>query len=168
MKFDADNITSICTVIISVISLVTTIIFSRLQIKHNKNSVRPISAIKVSDYENDIAVKLENVGTGPLLIKRLRFKDRLRESSTLISMMPKIDQLWTTFTGAVDDWTIPVDGKLILLELIPESDAVKDIIRKKLANITVILQYEDIYGTKFYDQRKLDFFGRHVDNSDDI
>ncbi len=65
------SITSICAVVISTVSMVFTVIFSVLQIKHNKNSVRPISAIKVSDYENKISVRIENVGTGPLLIKKM-------------------------------------------------------------------------------------------------
>lgn len=62
-------LTSIFAVIISIISMVFTVIFSVLQIKHNKNSVRPISAIKVTDYENKISVRIDNVGTGPLIIK---------------------------------------------------------------------------------------------------
>ena len=161
MSLNTDNVISICAVIISVISLITSIVFSRLQMKHNKNSVRPISSITVSDYEDDIAVKIKNVGTGPLMIKALKFKDNLQESSVLISMMPKINQLWRTFTEAVDGRTIPVGGELVLLELIPESEEVKSEVRSKLAKITVILCYEDIYGTKFEDQRTLDFFGRH-------
>ena len=95
-------ITSIFAVIISIISMIFTVIFSSQQLKHNKNSVKPISAIKFSDYEDVLAVKLENVGTGPLTIKRLVFKNETQESSALISMMPPIDQLWTTFTESVE------------------------------------------------------------------
>ena len=156
-------ITSICAVIISIISMIFTVIFSMLQIKHNKNSVRPISAIKVSDYEDKIAVKIHNVGTGPLLIKKLTLKNGVKESSTLISMMPEIEQLWSTFTESIDGWTIPVGGKVILLEIHPKSDKVRKIVRKELAKITVSLDYTDIYHTKFYDFRELDFFGRHED-----
>lgn len=154
-------ITSIFAVIISIISMIFTVIFSLQQLKHNKNSVKPISAIKFSDYEDVLAVKLENVGTGPLTIKRLVFKNETQESSTLISMMPPIDQLWTTYTESVDGWTIPVGGQLIFLKLHPESDETKSLIRKELSKITVYLEYMDIYNTKFQDKRSLDFFGRH-------
>lgn len=154
-------ITSIFAVIISIISMIFTVVFSFRQLKHNKNSVKPISAIKFSDYEDVLAVKLENVGTGPLTIKRLVFKNETQESSTLISMMPPIDQLWTTFTESVDGWTIPVGGQLIFLKLHPESDETKSLIRKELSKITVYLEYMDIYNTKFQDKRSLDFFGRH-------
>lgn len=154
-------ITSIFAVIISLVSMIFTVIFSLQQLKHNKNSVKPISAIKFNDYEDVIAVKLENVGTGPLTIKRLVFKNESQESSTLISMMPPIDQMWTTFTESVDGWTIPVGGQLIFLKLHPKSDETKSLIRKELSKITINLEYMDIYNTKFQDKRSLDFFGRH-------
>ena len=164
LNFDSDTliaITSIFAVIISIVSMIFTVIFSLQQLKHNKNSVKPISAIKLSDYEDELAVKLQNVGTGPLTIKKLIFKNESQESSTLIAMMPPINQLWTTFTEPVDGWTIPVDEQLIFLELHPESDETKSLVRKELSKITIYLEYMDIYNTKFQDRRSLDFFGRH-------
>lgn len=67
-------ITSLCAVIISTLSFVLTVITGFLQIKHNKNSIRPISDIRVQDYEDLIAVRIENVGIGPLVVRKLRFK----------------------------------------------------------------------------------------------
>ncbi len=166
LNFDSNTliaITSIFAVIISIVSMIFTVIFSFQQLKHNKNSVKPISAIKFSDYEDELAVKLENVGTGPLTIKRLVFKNESQESSTLISMMPPINQLWTTYTESVDGWTVPVGGQLIFLKLHPESDETKLLIRKELSKITIYLEYMDIYNTKFQDKRSLDFFGRHFE-----
>lgn len=156
-------ITSICAIIISVLSLVSTIIFSLLQQKHNKNSVKPISAILLSDYEDRISVKIRNVGTGPLTIKKLTLKDGICESSDLISLMPKVNQWWTTFTEPVDGWTIPVGGELILIEIHPVSDEIKKSVRKALSKITAYLEYTDIYNTKFQDERSFEFFGRHYE-----
>ena len=113
------------------------------------------------DYENELAVKIENVGTGPLVIKKLVVKNNVQESSALINLMPQIDQIWSTFTGNVDGTTIPVGGQLILLRLYPESDEIKTLVRKELSTMTVYLEYTDIYNTKFQDKRLLDFFGRH-------
>lgn len=164
LNFDSDTliaITSVFAVIISIVSMIFTVVFSLQQLKHNKNSVKPISAIKVSDYEDELAVKLENVGTGPLTIKKLVFKNEVQESSTLITMMPPISQSWTTFTESVNGWTIPVGGQIIFLELHPQSNETKSLIRKELSKITVNLEYKDIYNTKFQDKRSLDFFGRH-------
>lgn len=154
-------ITSVCAVFISIVSMVFTVIFSILQQKHNKNSVKPISAIKPYDYEDELTVKIQNVGTGPLTIKKVVFKNSSKESDTLISLMPKIDQGWSTFTDSIDGCTIPVGGELILLRLYPESEKTKTIVRKALSKITIYLEYTDIYDTVFKDEKSLDFFGRH-------
>ena len=154
-------ITSVCAVFISIVSMVFTVIFSILQQKHNKNSVKPISAINFNDYEDVLAVRIQNVGTGPLTIKKVVFKNSSQESDTLISLMPQIDQMWSTFTESIDGWTISVGGELILLRLYPESEKTKIIVRKALSKITIYLEYTDIYDTVFKDERSLDFFGRH-------
>lgn len=165
-NFDSDTliaITSIFAVIISIVSMIFTVIFSLFQLKHNKNSVRPISSIKFGDYEDEITVKIENVGTGPLTIKKLICKNDYQESPTLIDLMPQIGQPWSTFTESVNGWTIPVGGKLILIRLYPQNDKTKTLIRTELSKITIYLEYTDIYNTKFRDKRALDFFGRHFE-----
>lgn len=154
-------ITSVCAVGISIISMVFTTIFSMLQLKHNKNSVRPISAIHVKDYENLLSVEIKNVGTGPLTITKLIAKNDVEESSELVNILPNIGQHWSTFVENVDGWTIPAGEKITLIEVVPINSNVKDILRRSLSKTTIKLQYTDIYKTKFFDERKLDFFGRH-------
>ena len=154
-------ITSACAVVISVVSMVFTIIFSILQVKHNKNSVRPISAIQVKDYEDLLSVEIRNVGTGPLTITKLIAKKNSKQSSELIELLPPISQPWSTFVENVDGWTIPAGETIVLIEVCPINDRVKNKVRRSLAQTTIVLHYTDIYNTKFYDERKLDFFGRH-------
>jgi len=156
-------ITSLCAVIISTLSFVLTVITGFLQIKHNKNSIRPISDIRVQDYEDLIAVRIENVGIGPLVVRKLRFKreDDNIEYSSLIEMMSYINEQWTTFFEKADGWKIPVGGKIDLIELSPALEESKESVRKALSTITVLLTYTDVYGTIFKDSRKLDFFSRH-------
>lgn len=155
------DIISVGALIISDISMIFSVIFSYLQMKHNKNSVRPISAIKICDYEDCISVSIDNVGTGPLLINRLRIQKENLESSNLISLMPKINQLWTTFSNTIDGKTIPVGGKISLIELNPDNEEIKRLVRRELSKITIYLEYTDIYNTKFNDKQELNFFGRH-------
>ena len=158
-------ITSMCAVIISTLSLVLTIVTSSLQIRHNKNSIKPIADIRVQDYENMIAIRIENVGTGPLVVKKLRFirDNDNREYSSLIEMMPSINEPWVTFFEEADGWKIPVDRKIDLIELNPLLEKTKESVRRALSTITVLLTYTDVYGTVYKDSRKLDFFGRHFD-----
>lgn len=154
-------VSSLFAVVVSIISVIFTVIFSLLQVKHNKNSVRPISSIQLCDYENLLSVKIKNVGTGPLTIKTLKVKDDHREAKELISLMPHINQNWTTFIEEIDGSTIPVGGSITLVELHPDDDMVKQLVRKRLSKITVYLDYTDIFETKFHDERALTFFGRH-------
>ena len=116
------------------------------------------------DYEDDIGAKVKNVGTGPLIITRLYFREldiNSKEYSVLLDIMPKIAQYWATYVECVDGWTIPIGGEIVLIELHPENDYIKDLVRKSLTKITAYIEYTDIYGTQFQDERSFDFFGRH-------
>lgn len=163
---DLVAITSVFAVIVSIISIIFTVIFSIQQIKHNKNSVRPIAAIQCSDYENLISVSIRNVGTGPLTVDKLtcKYKDNI-ENSTLIDLLqlliPNINQNWDDYVENIDGWTIPVCDKITLIRITPRNDDVKTKLRKILKDVTIYIDYHDIYETKFQNERKLDFFGRH-------
>lgn len=153
--------TAIGAFVLSIISIIISIVFQMKQEKHNKNTLKPISSIKFNDYENQIMVKIENVGTGPLIIKTLVFKREPNEyKDALISFMPNIPQPWSTFTNTVNGWTIPAGGNLILLKLNPKDDEIRNLVRKSLSNIVLQLDYTDVYHTKFKDERSLAFFGR--------
>jgi hypothetical protein len=157
------DILALTAVIVSVISIVATVAFSWLQQKHNKNSVRPICEIRVNDYENKLGVYLANYGTGSLIIREISCKDVERISSSLITLMPKITQAWTTFTENVTGWAIPVGGKIALIELRPTNDENKESIRVALMQITIEVTYTDIYEkTEFKASRNLSFFGRNI------
>ena len=153
-----------CAIFLSVVSLGCSIIFSRLQITHNKNSVKPISFISNSDYEDLLEVAVKNVGTGPLMIKELRITsgNQKQSSETLISLMPHVQQPWNTFIECVDGWTIPVNGNIVLVSISPINADVRTLVRSALAPLTVGIDYTDIYGTAFHDERKLDFFARSL------
>ena len=105
------------------------------------------------DYEDDIGAKVKNVGTGPLIITRLYFREldiNTKEYSVLLDIMPKIAQYWATYVECVDGWTIPIGGEIVLIELHPENDYIKDLVRKSLTKITAYIEYTDIYGTQFH------------------
>lgn len=155
------SISSIFAVLVSIISIIFTVYYSKKQNEHNRNSVRPISAIKIRDYEDSISVSIDNVGTGPLLITKLRVQNAQSMEKDLISLMPDINQSWSTFSSSIDGQTIPVGGKITLLELQPVNESVKTQIRKELSDCTLYLDYTDIYSSEFHDKKALDFFGRH-------
>ncbi|MCL2134238.1 MAG: hypothetical protein FWH37_01605 [Candidatus Bathyarchaeota archaeon] len=105
------NLTLIATTIIAFISVIYTWIFSRIQMVHNKNSVRPLCEIVFTNYINKISIKIINNGTGPLMITDCKYKntetgdihnqiitssDGTKRELVLYDLMPKIS--YTHFT----------------------------------------------------------------------
>lgn len=160
---NSDNIStivSVCAILVSVVSLIVTFYFSHLQMVHNKNSVRPISFINLCDYEDCISVSIVNVGTGPLKIHKLSILGGEVETSNLVSLLPNVPQKWSTYDDDVNGRTIPVNGTITLVEINPKTRRTRRMIRKKLSTLTINLEYEDIYSTKFFDKKDLTFFSR--------
>ena len=162
---DLTTIIAIGALIISTLSMIFSIIFSVFQLQHNKNSVRPISHIRIGDYENLLFVEIHNVGTGPLSIKHFKAKNHIEEKNNLYSLMPYIPQPWNNFTEDIEGRTIPVNGKITLVELEPNSEEIKFMIRNSLSKIKIELEYTDVYGKTFRDERKLTFFARTIQSS---
>jgi hypothetical protein len=155
-------ITAVIAVLMSIVSIIITILFSKKQIEHNKNSVRPICDIRYKDYEDKISVSILNAGTGPIIIENLVCKNHTREAPKLISLMPKEIKTWTTFCDDLTGKPIAVGGERILIELNPKEDD-KDIkysVRNALKDITVYVEYKDIFDTIFEAEQSLVFFGR--------
>ena len=132
------------------------------QRRHDRDSVRPISAIEVDDYEDLLAVRISNVGIGPLTIKEILFTAPGQKGAILVNMMPQIDQMWDTFTKDVTGWTIPVGGHVSLLQLTPLRADTRQSVRRALAPVTVFIKYTDIYRTPFTYSRDLSFFARTI------
>lgn len=156
-------------VIVGIIALIFTAISLQVQRRHNKLSVKPIAIISVGDYEDELAVYLQNKGTGPLIIKDLSFitYDGRKEKALIDFFgLDFGDVVWNTFVGNIDGWAIlPGETKtLIKLEGTPldkNFSHIRERVRKVLAPIQVELLYQDIYGNDMPKKtRKLDFFAR--------
>ena len=158
-----NNTMVIATVFIAIATVVNAMVglqLGRHSISYNKNAIRPICVISVDDYYNKISVSILNAGTGPMMVKELSCKDGMQSSSDLISLMPELEQSWTTFYKNITEDTIMAGGKAILIELNPETEETRRKVRDALKNITVYVEYMDVYDTVFTKSKKLDFFGR--------
>jgi hypothetical protein len=141
----------------------------QVQRKHNKLSVKPIAIVSVADYENELAVRLQNKGTGPLIIKNLSFTDSSGKIEK--SIIDFIDSsfknvVWSTFVADIGGWAILPNETKTLIELNGDSAdkefvRVRDKVGKVLAQIQVELLYQDIYENDMPKKiRKLDWFAR--------
>ncbi|MDL2264498.1 hypothetical protein LJC31_07595 [Synergistaceae bacterium OttesenSCG-928-I11] len=145
--------------LMSCISVFSAIFFSLSQQKHNKNSVKPICEIILGDYENKIEVRLENVGTGPLIIKELRCIKNDTTQSNLMHYLPRYNN-YDVFVEEINDRTIPVNGRIVLVSCSDPPEEIKKCLRASLKDVKISVEYVDIYGSQFTRSRELDFFGR--------
>ena len=155
--------------ITGIIALIFTAISLQVQRKHNRLSVKPIAIISAGDYQDELAVHVQNKGTGPLIIKELSFTDENGKTKKAIIDFFGSDfkgVVWSTFVADIDGWAILPNETKTLIKLNGDSTdkdfvRVRDKVRKVLAQIQVELLYQDIYENNMPKKvRKLDWFAR--------
>jgi hypothetical protein len=179
-KINWDGIIALCALIVSVVSIVFTVIQVQLQRIHNKKTVKPIGRIRIGDYQNNIFVKLENNGVGPLIVKQILTKNEtLNTTESFVGILPadltkRIT--WTNFTGSFEGRTIIPGQSLELIvwtinssynnktEAIIEKD--RSDLRKALKEVSVSVTYTDIYEKEEFKHELTNdefnsWFGRH-------
>jgi len=120
-------------------------------------SVKPIPDILTSDFENKIAVTLENNGTGPLIIKSFKACVGDKSKSNVIDWMPSIPDgyYWSNWLRNFEDCAIkPFESKILLEFKLNIEDEIqreiRDNIRNALSKVSIEFCYTDIYNTKMY------------------
>lgn len=158
-------------VVTGLIALLFTGFSLKVQHQHNILSIKPIAIFSVGDYENQLAVHLQNKGVGPLIIKKLSFvNEKGRRENSIIDLFGTEFEnvVWDTFVDDIDGWAVlPNESKtLIRLNGDPSDQEfclMRNKVRKVLSTIQAELIYLDIYGNKMpMKVRKLDFFARHL------
>ena len=147
-----DTTISLCAIIISIISLVLAIISALQNRKNNRLGVRPLAYILPPDYEDRIAVIIQNKGTGPLISKKIKFiGENNTEKNYLIDYMPPLQKeyYWSTFTKSSKIVLRPSEEK-VLLEFKGDINDPKFIeqrneIRKALSKIEIKIEYVSIF-----------------------
>lgn len=157
LKFleEPQPIIALCALIISIVSLFLAFRTSYQNRMHDRLSVRPLAYVLPKDYEHNIAVIIQNKGTGPLITKQMSFNDKKGEiKKYLIDFMPNLMEgyYWTTFSKVQKIVLRPSEEK-ILLEFsgeISDKNFVRqrDKIRKALSDIEINMTYTSIYNEK--------------------
>ncbi len=151
--------------VVALATLATTLPFSAFKLKHDILSVKPICDINPGDYEDRLFVQIRNVGIGPMVITKFWCKNDVREYEAIIQMFNDEGITWTTFYETLDGKTIPAGKMCMLIEIRNPSLPEKYQIRKRLSEVTVYVEYANIYGKKFKCKKSLDFFGRTLVDS---
>lgn len=130
----------IAAIIISIVSIIFTFWQIRLQRTHNKKSVKPIGQIVIGDYDNEIFVKLENSGIGPMIVTKSDFKKGNVLKKSLIDLMPN-DIIYADFIKFVENKTIRQSQSINLLKVSFSNNAnnyiTKYRIKKELQDIFI-------------------------------
>lgn len=172
-------IMSCSSILISLIAIIISINTYKSQVRHNKNSVKPILNIVCGDYENNIYVRIDNNGVGPALIKSISCSTERRTECSLFELIPTEVRVTSSYfdgfvplfplTDFVEDIagrTIAPAGNIILLQLVEPEEKQRFALRNVLQQITVYVEYTDIYGEEdMHAKRELNFFGRTLVNA---
>jgi hypothetical protein len=161
---------AVCALFVSFLSILLTFLTLRLQRIHNFKSLTPIGSILISDYENELEVKIKNTGVGPLIIEQFSASDGNHEEQNIISWMPQLPEgiYWTIFINFIEGRCIPPGQDLIVIQLNGDPDdkvftSVRDKVRYALSTLVVNVEYKDIYDRKMSPaQRNLNWFARHL------
>lgn len=164
-----DSIIALCALIVSAISLILALVSSFHNRKNNRLSVRPLAYILPPDYEDYIAVIIQNKGTGPLISKKIKFIDESNiEKKYLIDFMPELEggYYWKTYSKTSKIILSPLEEK-ILLEFRGDLSVAsfirqRDKIREALSKIEIQIKYTSIFNEwcPFILNYKLSWFGR--------
>lgn len=156
--------------VIAICALGASIYFGWCMRDHNRRSVKPIPYLSPNDYEDEIAVRLWNYGSGPMVLKNVHFRHAKKDlSGHLIDIIPdQPDNLpFEDYTNIKPGRAILPGGCINLIQLsIDEDDphalTYRDELRDFLGNVSVRVNYTDIYDSWFKAYtRYLDWFQRH-------
>jgi len=77
-------------VIVSIFAVIVAMLSIKSQEKHSKNNAKPICSIRASNYDNFISVRIENNGTGPLILNSIKCAcDSGIQGKSLFDLLPK-------------------------------------------------------------------------------
>ena len=166
---DPDLLIATLAIIVSFVAILIGWFSLRIQQKHNRLSVRPIGSIALSDYENQLAIRVKNAGIGPMIVKSIETSNNQGTKKEYpVDWMPS-DIMWGGFRRALKNQAIVAGDSTVLLEFnlpdpIDEDSArQRDEIRSVLKNLRIRIIYTDVYDKEQPELvRSLDWFGRNI------
>jgi hypothetical protein len=137
--------------------------------KQIEASIRPLAYIGVGDYQKHIFVGVVNNGTGLMIIKSITINGEMKP---LYEALPNPEEWgvhWRHFVEDTADRSVPAGGRVVLVDLLASDqkvseenfDQAREAIRSALGDITVRVEYTDIYNRNQPPaERKLKWFHR--------
>lgn len=166
------DIEKYATIFIAVLSLLITVQSLRDNRKHNRNSLKPIINVIPYDYSNCILIELVNEGVGTAIINNIVVeKNEHEKKESVYHWMPTLPEGISYNNYLTRSKDIPMRaGKIIQIleirndELKTTQRQFREQMRGVLRQLTIRINFTDVYGSKFHTySKKLDLYAR-VDN----
>ncbi len=139
-------------------------------IKLDQQKQRPLLHVGFMDSETQVRIFMVNKGNGPLIITNYRLinLEGDTECLSIYELLPEIEGIYSNYSGNLNNIVLSPNEEFELLNYetpytegfgYPGSD--REIIRKKLSNYKIVIDFCDVYNNKMpVYERSLDWFGR--------
>lgn len=149
---NADTITALCALVVSVASILIGYFSLKLQQKHNRLSVRPIGKIHFITFKDYIKIEICNDGTGPMLCLDVKIYDNgFNIKNNFRDAIPILQEKndWLKISTS-SQFAIGAGEQKTLLEIStdyvsPKFQHYYDQVLISLKKTTLELEYRDIY-----------------------
>ena len=160
MNFIKENPETFIASLALLVSLATGIItyFTfHIQRKHNRRSLMPIINVNPFDYSNCLRIDLKNEGVGPAIIQKIIVeKNEHEKKSSVYDWMPSLPTGLSYSNYLTRDENIPMSPdktiEVICIKLDPnkeEERQFREQMRGVLRQLTIKVEYTDVYNSKF-------------------
>lgn len=141
-------LTSFCSVLLSIVAIVISIIVCVSQNKFNSNSVKPYCNILFYALKDELYINIQNSGIGVMIINNIIFSLNGVHYETISEIISK-EKVKTCQEINICGTGIAPSGEntIFKLSFAKQKDLLK--VHKKLADLKIMVHYEDIYERKY-------------------
>jgi hypothetical protein len=164
------SVIALSAFIISIVSILIAGLTLNMQRKHNRLSVKPIPNITEMNYVDSgkIGLSLENVGIGPMIIKKIKSCKGETVKKDPFEWLPEgFDHILTDYTLKFEGTAIPPMDHICLLyyDYDPKDNKSlnnSELIRSILAELEINVEYADVYDQIYEYNYHLVGFGESI------
>lgn len=132
---------------------------------YNEKSLKPLAQIVLGDHEGEIFVRVKNNGLGPLMVQKITFTKDGKHFGNIEECLDLNPKTYMHIAEIESSKKIILPGAFLEIfhkqfaDMAAESEM--DLVRHKLAQITLKVIGQDIYDNKMTIERDFQWFERH-------
>lgn len=163
-------IVAIFALIISICSMRESKRVNNHLLEHNETSITPYCAIRTTNYDNLISVRIENDGQVPLRISKIEcVSNQNKENILLFDLLlneitqKKYHRILAYYADKNNKrYIIPACKNLYIVSITPDNEVIRQKMRDILKNLTINVTYIDSYNKEHICTEKLNVFSLNL------